>query len=145
MKTHAKTGQGFTFVEILFAMVCLGILLVPVFRMLGQGSAGVVRNRNEILAQQHASNIMSYAYFLPYDHEFLKVSASRELTALETNLGGTSVDLGVNEPGFRRTLQVSEVKPTAWKHAYKIVTVVVRWQERSGLNRHIKLAGLVAK
>ncbi|PKL49230.1 MAG: hypothetical protein CVV42_06800 [Candidatus Riflebacteria bacterium HGW-Riflebacteria-2] len=145
MTLNMKQNRGFSFVEILFAVACLGILLVPVFKMLGQGTTGVSRNRNEILAQQHASNVMSYAFFLPYDHEFLKVSPPRDVAALEAVLGGNRFDLGMAESQFSRTVAVSEVRPPDWKHTYKIVTVVVRWQENNGLNRNIKLAGLVSR
>jgi hypothetical protein len=145
MKPEIRLKRGFSFVEILFAMACLGILLVPVFKMLGQGTTGVTRNRNEILAQQHASNIMSYAFFLPYDHEFLKVGPPRDTGSFEAVLGSDRFDLSMAENQFQRTVAISELKPAAWKHAYKIVTVVVRWQEPNGLNRNVKLAGLVTR
>ncbi|NLF97708.1 MAG: hypothetical protein GX569_13300 [Candidatus Riflebacteria bacterium] len=145
MTNQIKQHHGFSFVEILFAVACLSILLVPVFKMLGQGTTGVSRNRNEILAQQHASNIMSYAFFLPYDHEFLKVSPPRDTGSFEAVLGNNRFDLGMPEDQFRRTVAISEVRPPNWKHSYKIVTVVVRWQEANGLNRNVKLAGLVSR
>ena len=56
-----------------------------------------------------------------------------------------TLDLSMEEGQFRRTIQISEVKPTDWQYTYKVVTVVVRWQEPNGLNRRIKIAGLVAK
>jgi len=145
MLRNNRQCKGFSFIEIMFAVACLGILLVPVFKMLGQGSTGVTRNRNEILAQQHASNIMSYAFFLPYNHEFLKVSPPRDTGSFEAVFGGTRFDLGMQESQFKRTVAISEVKPANWKHPYKIVTVVVRWSEPNGLNRNVKVAGLVSK
>ncbi len=145
MNIGARQNKGFSFIEILFAMICLGILFVPIFKMFGQGTTGVTRNRNEILAQQHASNIMSYAFFLPYDNDFLKVGPPVEVATFEAVLGGNRFDLGIAEPQFKRTVAVSEVKPPGSKHAYKVVTVEVRWQEPNGQNRHIKLAGLVSK
>ncbi len=145
MNNDMRHNRGFSFIEILFAMVCLGILFLPIFKMFGQGTTGVTRNRNEILAQQHASNIMSYAFFLPYDNEFLKVGPPVEIDQYEGVLGGNRFDLGIAETQFKRTVAVSEVKPPGSKHVYKIVTVVVRWQEPNGLNRNLKLAGLVAK
>jgi len=145
MNTGMKQNRGFSFIEILFAMACLAILFLPIFKMFGQGTTGVARNRNEILAQQHASNIMSYAFFLPYDHEFLKVGPPSDVGAFEAVLGGNRFDMGMTEPQFRRTVAVSEVKPPGSKHTYKIVTVVIRWQEPNGHNRNLKLAGLVSK
>lgn len=145
MKACHSRYKGFSFIEIMFAMLCLGILLVPIFKMLKQGTTGTARNRNEILAQQHASNLMSYAFFLPYNHEFLKVSATRDIGALEVDFAGNKIDLSMNESQFRRTIAISEVKTEKWPHTYKIVRVAVSWQEPNGPNRSLKLAGLVAK
>lgn len=145
MKICHNRQKGFSFIEIMFAMLCLGILLIPIFKMLSQGTTGTARNRNEILAQQHASNLMSYASFLPYEHEFLKVCAPRDLGALEVNFAGNKIDLGMDKKQFRRTLVVSEVKTKEWPHTYKIVRVSVYWQEQNMPNRCIKIAGLVSK
>lgn len=146
MKTSRSLNQrAFSFVEILFAIICLGVLVAPIFNMFGQGTKGTIRNRNDILAQQHASNLMSYAFFLPYNHDFLKVCAPRDTGSFQVEFGGKTLDLSMEEGQFRRTIQISEVKPTDWQYTYKVVTVVVRWQEPNGLNRRIKIAGLVAK
>ncbi|OGK10796.1 MAG: hypothetical protein A2W80_03580 [Candidatus Riflebacteria bacterium GWC2_50_8] len=142
--TNAKR-RAFSFIEILFSIICLGILLVPIFNMFRQGTRATTQNRNDILAQQHASNLMSYAFFLPYDHDFLKVSAPRDTGSFQVDFAGKTLDLGMEDGQFKRTIEVSEIKPADWKYAYKIVTVIVRWQESNGLNRHVKVAGLVAK
>ncbi|HAE39712.1 MAG TPA: hypothetical protein DCG57_13925 [Candidatus Riflebacteria bacterium] len=141
-----KARQAFSFIEILFSVICLGILIVPIFNMFQQGSRTTTQNRNDILAQQHASNLMSYAFFLPYDHDFLKVSAPRDTGSFQVDFSGQTHDLGLEDGKFRRTIEVSERKRSAdWKYDYKIVTVIVRWQEANGLDRHIKIAGLVTK
>ncbi|MBU1106618.1 MAG: hypothetical protein KKB51_08140 [Candidatus Riflebacteria bacterium] len=146
MKTTRPVNcRAFSFVEIMFAIICLGLLAAPIFNMFGQGAKGTIRNRNDILAQQHASNLMSYAFFLPYNHDFLDVSAPRDTGSLQVDFGGKTLDLSMEDPQFKRTIAVSEIKPPDWKHTYKVVTVVVRWQEPNGLNRRIKIAGLVSK
>jgi type II secretory pathway pseudopilin PulG len=71
--------KGFSFVEILFAIVLLGALIAPIFTLLNQSSTGTVQNRNDILAQQHATNLLAYAYSLPYDHGFLNAGPARDI------------------------------------------------------------------
>ena len=138
-------SRGFSFVEISFAIICLGFLISPIFRMLNQSSSGTVQNRNDILAQQHATNLLANAYSLPYDHPFLTPGPARAVKNLEVPANGTVCDISVTEDVYLRTIEVFEQAPVNWPHAYKILTVRVKWKEASESAREIKIAGLVTK
>ncbi len=136
---------AFSFVEILFAIIALGILIAPIFSMFSQGSSGTVRNRNDILAQQHASNLLAYAFALPYDHAMLETGPAREVGELNVPAGSEVLPLGMEEEMFRRTIEVGEVKPVDWRFSYKTVIVKVAWKEANEVLREIQIAGLVTR
>ncbi len=137
--------NGFSFVEILFAVVLLGFLIAPIFTLLNQSSSGTVQNRNDILAQQHATNLLAYAYALPYDDAFLSPGPAREVKELNVSANGASLNLGMEEEMFTRTLEVDEQKPVDWPHNYKILTVRVKWKQANESAREIKVAGMVSQ
>ncbi|MDD2999813.1 MAG: hypothetical protein PHV05_12185 [Candidatus Riflebacteria bacterium] len=143
-RLHQKSFTGFSFIEILFAIICLGFLIAPIFSIFKQGSAGTVQNRNDILAQQHASNLLSYAYSLPYDHAFLN-PGTRTVNNLDVAVNSISLPLTMEESIFNRTISIEEEKPANWPFAYKILTIVVKWKQAQNIEREIKIAGLVAK
>lgn len=136
---------AFSFVEILFAIIALGVLIAPIFSMFSQGSSGTVRNRNDILAQQHASNLLAYAFALPYDHVMLETGPAREVGELNVPAGSEVLPLGMEEEMFRRTIEVSEVKPVDWRFSYKTVVVKVAWKQANEVLREIQIAGLVTR
>lgn len=136
---------AFSFVEILFAVIALGVLLAPIFSMFSQGSSGTIRSRNDILAQQHASNLLAYAFALPYDHAMLEPGAAREVGELNVTSGSEILPLGMEEEMFRRTIEVSEIKPVDWRFAYKTVVVKVAWKQANEIPREIQIAGLVSR
>ncbi len=137
--------HGFSFVEILFAVVLLGFLIAPIFTLLNQSSSGTVQNRNDILAQQHATNLLAYAYALPYDDAFLNPGPARTVKELNVVANSASLNLGMEEEMFTRTLEVDEQKPADWPHAYKILTVRVKWKQANESAREIKVAGMVSQ
>ncbi|HNX75874.1 MAG TPA: hypothetical protein PLM07_02865 [Candidatus Rifleibacterium sp.] len=137
--------HGFSFVEILFAVIFLGFLIAPIFSLLTQSSSGTVQNRNDILAQQHATNLLAYAYALPYDHAFLTPGPARVIKELNVTADGKAMNLGMDEEMFTRSFEVDEHKPADWPHAYKILTVRVKWKQANESARQIKVAGLVSQ
>ena len=147
MNTKKNCGycSGFSFVEVLFAIILLGVLIAPFFTLMTQSSSGTVQNRNDILAQQHATNLLAYAYSLPYDHNFLNAGAARTIKDLSVTANGASLDLGMEEDIFTRTIEIDEQKPADWPHAYKILTVKVKWKQANESAREIKVAGLVSQ
>ena len=126
MKTLTNNTVGFSLIEILFALALFSLLIFPVFNMFSHGSVGIVQTRNEVLAQQHASNLLSYLSIFPYNHENLKVG-ERDFDQLELKMDVESIQLGV-EKLFRRKVKIIEIKPADWPLTYKVVSVVVSWK-----------------
>ncbi len=144
-KSQLYLFRGFSFVEILFAVILLGALITPIFTLLNQSSTGTVQNRNDILAQQHATNLLAYAYSLPYNHAFLNAGPARTVKELTATANGSALDLGMEEDLFTRTIEVNEQKPSDWPHSYKILTVRVGWKQANESVREIKIAGMVSQ
>lgn len=142
-RTHKALNTGVSFIEIAFAVLCLGVLLVPVSSIFTQGSTNTIRNRNEVLAQQHAANLMNCALLIPYDD--LVVGSAIDYKTLNLNVSGGQIDLSVEEELFSRHMTVTEETSPSWKYSYKLITVNVSWQEPSGIERNISIAGLVSK
>lgn len=142
---NKPASGGFSFVEILFTIVVLGVMLAPVSSIFSQGSSGTIRSRNDILAQQHAANLLAYASSLPYEDEFLKPGSAREVGDLPVMTGGVELALGMEDEQFVRTMEVSEIKPSGWQFSYKLVVVRVSWKQVGEQNASIQIAGMVTQ
>ena len=62
-----KRLKGFSAIEICVVGAILTVFLIPVFTLMSQGSSGTIRNRNEIIAQQYASNYIAYCNVETFD------------------------------------------------------------------------------
>ncbi len=132
-----KKIQGFSLVEICIVCGILAVLMIPVFAMMSKGSSVTIRNRNEILAQQHALNVINYCNITPYDDDFLAPTpdTGRPVSDLKINLSnGVTIDMGMQDEEFykiaSRTISVKEFNAgDGWPNKYKIVTVKVEWQQ----------------
>lgn len=132
-----KKIQGFSLVEICIVCGILAVLMIPVFAMMSKGSSVTIRNRNEILAQQHALNVINYCNITPYDDDFLAPTpdTGRPVSDLKINLSnGVTIDMGMQDEDFykiaSRTISVKEFNAgDGWPNKYKIVTVKVEWQQ----------------
>lgn len=142
-----KNKKAFSMVEICVVGGILVCLLVPVFTLMSKGSSGTIKNRNDILAQQHASNVIAYVNALPYDDEFLNVTDEKIVGSLTIKAGENLIDLDMKEDMFKRTMQIKEFPATEeWPYGYKLVTVNVEWQQQGEKKiRNVKMTGLVAK
>lgn len=140
-----RSGRGFSMVEILFTIIALGVLLAPVSSIFSQGSSGTIRSRNDILAQQHAANLLAYACSLPYEHEFLKPGSATEVGELKIMAGDTELSLGMDDEPFHRTIEISEIKPAGWQFSYKIAVVKVDWKHAGEKPFSIQIAGLITQ
>ncbi len=151
--TRQKTNNGFSITEVMVACLALGIMLVPVFMMFSKSSAGTTRNKNDILAQQDAANILAYAYALNYDHDFLKEGTKVVKEKKVKSSDGTDIDLSVTESFFHRTVNIKEYKVSQTSRAYKLISVSVEWDQSSNKDKEkekskkkeIKLTGLIYK
>jgi hypothetical protein len=134
--------KAFSFVEIMIAIICLSVVLIPLTTMFSASSTGTVNNRNDILARQHAANLLDYSYSLAYNDDFLKPGAGRSVAKVSFSAGPDTVDLDM-EHIFSRTISVEEIKPANWRYAYKLIKVSVVWNEGKNLKKEIAMTGVM--
>ena len=147
--------KALSLVEICIVCFILIILLVPIFTLLSRGSSGTVRNRNEILAQQYASNVIAYCNAMKYDDEFLKVEngqKTKEIKKLEITGIENQENINIELPKelgetASKTITITDFdKKDDWPFSYKLVTVKVVWlQPGETKARELTMTGMVTK
>ena len=139
--------KGFSLVEISIVGAILLIFLIPVVTLMSRGSSGTIRNRNEILAQQYASNYIAYANFQKFDSEKLKETTEEKLVnELSLDKGGqTFAIIDSPEDLFSRYVSIKDFPATdEIPYNYKVVTVRVEWlQPGEKKKRSVTMSGLV--
>lgn len=126
-------------VETLVAIVFLIAIIGPVAGLFSQSVSGTILNRDEMLANDYASDLMAVARSLPYD----------DLPVVERlNLNYMVVDRYSEkelEKGFNRFMSVTEFTGVAGSsYDYKVIIVEVEWTS-SGISRSIKMPGTVMR
>lgn len=138
---NIKYRSAFTIVEICLVCAIIIILLVPVFSLMTRGSSTTIYNRNEILAQQYASNLIAYCNAVPFDNEYLKDSDGRSIPVLKVNDKEEKI-----EDIFTRTLSVITYVDDVSERKYKLVSVKIEWQESGEANKHnVIMSGVVSE
>ena len=139
MNNVKKNRLAFSLVEISIVCAILVILLVPVFTLMSKGSSTTVRNRNEILAQQYASNLIAYCNAVPFDNDYLKETDGRVIPELDVQNKKETT-----EEGFTRTLTIKDFTNDVSGDKYKMVSVKVEWQQPGeSKKRSVILSGMV--
>ena len=148
-KLMRKRINGFSIVEIVVVCVIIMICLVPVFTLMSRGNSGTIRNRNEILAQQYASNYIAYANALPFDSEKIKEMTDKNINELSISKNDGSVidNIDKTEEIFNRFVTIKDFPPTDdIPYKYKVVTVKVEWQQKGEtIKRNVTMSGLVTE
>ncbi len=144
MKQIKKQSHAFSLIEVLFAIVCFSMLIIPLYSLFSQGNYGTVQVRHEVLAQQHASNLLSYLYLFPYDHPHLAPCEDKDFEHLNLEMGVESLALELDKP-YSRKLGIQEFSSADWPVRYKVITVTLSWQALSEARRELKMCGLVFK
>ncbi len=138
---NIKHRFAFSLVEICIVCAIISILLIPIFRIMSSGSSTTIYNRNEILAQQYASNLIAYCNTLPFDNEYLNDSEGRSIPELNVK-----DKLEIIEDRFSRTLSISTYVDDLSNRKSKLVNVTVEWQESSNKKNHkVIMSGLVSE
>ena len=140
--------KGFSIVEVCVVCAILTVFLIPVFTLLSRGSSGTIRNRNEILAQQYASNYIAYCNVVPFDSEKIAEVDEKVIDALNIELkDGTTVNIDKTEDIFKRIVNIKDYPETDDRpYRYKIVTVKVEWQQvGEKKQRDLTMSGLVTE
>ena len=150
MDIESRKIHGFSMVELCLVIVVLAVLMIPVFAMMSKGSSATIRNRNEILAQQYAMNIVAYCNIISYDDPFLQAVDEKPVGDLFIKLGADKkLDMDIKEEGFKkiasRTISIKDFNAgESWPKKYKVVTVKVSWQQPGELKRRdVTVSGLV--
>lgn len=154
---YRKNKKGFSLAEICIACGVLVTLLVPVFTLMSRSSSGTIRNRNEILAQEYVSNIISYCNLLSYDADFLKVDSSGEVTKeigeikmnkIICKSEDVKIELAdeLSKIVKKKTIKVKEFAEDDWPCKYKVITVMVEWQQPGETKtRNVTMSGMVTE
>lgn len=135
--------KAFSLVEIMVAVICLSVVLIPLTSMFSAGSSDAIHNRNDILARQHAANLLDYAYSLAYSDTFLLPGNSRSVPAVSIKAGSDDITLDM-EDLFSRAITVEEIKPTNWRYNYKLIKVSVEWNENKNVKKEIIMTGVIS-
>ncbi len=138
-KTNKK---AFSIAEVCVVCGIMGILLVPVFMIMSKSNSGTIRNKNEILSQQYASNILSYLCLQKYDGDELQETENKDMP--------NSMEITVNKQdhSLNRVIMVSDIEENFkkiskitysvkefasqtddWPYSYKVATVFIKWQQ----------------
>ena len=138
---NIKYKSAFTLVEICLVCGIIFILLVPVFNLMSKGSSTTIYNRNEILAQQYASNLIAYCNTLSFDNEFLNDSEGKPVPLLMIKDKEEKI-----EDFFTRTLSINTYLDDVSNRKYKLVCVTVEWQESGDTKKHnVIMSGVVSE
>lgn len=141
-----KKINGFSIIEICIVGVILTVFLVPVFTLMSRGSSRTIHNKNEILAQQYASNVIAYCNVLPFDSEKLAEVDEKDITELNIELKDDVINIDKTEDIFKRFVSIKDFPRTDQRpYNYKIVTVRVEWQQTGEKKREFIMSGLVTE
>ena len=155
MKKQKKIKKAFSLVEICVVCAILSFLWVPLFTLMSKGSSGTIRNRNEILAQQYASNVIAYCNILKFDDDFLKETEEKIIGSGTLNLtlaNDIKINMDITEESFSkiatRTISIRDYNPSNsisyFPYKYKIITSKVEWfQQGENKIRNVTITGLV--
>ena len=147
VKNKSKSN-GFSIVEICIVCGILTIFLVPIFTLMSRGSSGTIRNRNEILAQQYASNYIAYCNLQPFDSEYLnETTEEKNIEKLDLKKDGAIfAEIDKLEESFARYVSIKDYPKTdEIPYSYKLITVRVEWKQAGEkTNRQVTMCGLVA-
>ena len=137
---------GFSLVEICIVCGILAAFLIPVFTLMSKSTSGTIKNRNEILAQQYASNVIAFCNVAPFDSDILKEADSLVISDTGNTLGGIELELPEELKNIaKKTISVKKVNQDKLPYEYKIVTVKVEWQQPGdNKKRNVTITGLVS-
>ena len=147
---YLKKNRGFSLVEIAIVCIILGLCMVPLFTIMSKGSSGTIRNRNEILAQQYASNLIAHCHLMAFDDDFLKEKTNEIVNSdqLTLTLNGVETKNEIKEEGFSkiatRTVTIKDFSPSGWPYKYKVITVKIDWLQPGEPKHNVTLSGLIS-
>lgn len=134
-----NSKKAISLIETLMAIVFLLAIIGPIAGLFSQSVFGTILNRDEMLANDYAADLMSIARALPYDE--LPVVERMHLNYMVVD-NYSEKEL---EPGFNRYITISEFTSVdSSQFDYKVITVEVEWKS-SGVKRSISMPGLIMR
>ena len=140
--------KGFSAIEICVVGAILTVFLIPVFTLMTRGSSGTIRNRNEILAQQYASNYIAFCNVAPFDSEDLVEVNEKNCNELNIDFkDGSKINVDKTEENFKRLVSIKDYPATDDRpYKYKVVTVKIVWEQLGEKKkRELIMSGLVTE
>ena len=135
--------RGFSFNEVVIAILLIGTAIVPVFHIFSRSAAGTIQTQDEVLAHNYAEELLDFVFTLPKDSPLLVPAP--ELVPVDSarlTLKTTGGDLPlVTNPKFVRFLSVREPdNPMKWPYEYKLLVAEIRWKSPSGAPMKVRMS-----
>ena len=125
MKTRRRSRRGFSFAEVMVAVLVLAVGLVPLFWFFSRTNVGTMKTRDEALAWHYAAELLDVTMAKGYDGIGETPEAGVEVPEIVIGEEKTSV-----ESRFVRRLIVRPLRPdhnSEWPCLYRAVTAEVSW------------------
>lgn len=135
-----RQNKGFSFTELVIAVLLLSIGLLPIFWFFSRTNVGTQKTRDEVLAWQYAAELIDYSIARGFAGNELTDTNGVEVREITVGSEKTSI-----ENKFTRRLFVRPLAPehnSAWPCRYHSITSEVSWMAESQ-QRNIKLTGLL--
>jgi prepilin-type N-terminal cleavage/methylation domain-containing protein len=140
MMRNCSQNRGFSFIELIIAIVIMAIGLIPLMWFFSRSNIGTIRTRDEIYAQQYAAELFDYVTATGFDAHSPTDEAGIEVPAITIESETTTV-----EPRFSRRLFIDDLAPahnSEWPLQYRTVMVEVSWVADQQ-NRSLRLTGIM--
>lgn len=136
MRTQ-KTGVSL--VEALVAIAFLMVILGPLINLFSQSVAGTILNRDEMLANDYAADLIAVARTLPY-HDLPVVERLNLNYMVADNYAEKPLEEGFNR--YMSVIEFTDVPNSVFQ--YKVIIVEIEW-DSSGITRSIKMPAITKK
>lgn len=135
-----RQNSGFSFTELVIAVLLLSIGLLPIFWFFSRTNVGTQKTRDEVLAWQYAAELVDCSLARGFAGNDVTDPNGVEVKEITIGSEKTSV-----ENKFTRRLFVRPLAPehhSAWPCRYRTVTAEVSWVADTQ-PRNVKLTGLL--
>ncbi len=135
--------HGFSFTEIMIAVLIIGVTLAPMIYVFSRGTSGTIRTRDEVLAYNYATELLDYAQSLKFDEKPFLEEGNRKADEIEINGPEGPVAVLKIEPKFERylTVMVPPV-PDGLPFDYKVLVAEIRWK---GQDKKIRMSSIKSR
>ncbi|MBF0545870.1 MAG: hypothetical protein HQM08_15610 [Candidatus Riflebacteria bacterium] len=152
MKIIKQSGLGrfsekkaLSFVEIMIAVLLLGLMIVPISNFFNRGTTGTIQTRDEVLAYHYADELLAWLQSKNYDDLELAPATSKSVPTITLTSGGLSIQDSIETDRFTRSVTIKEITiGSNWPYIYKVLGVEVAWKS-GNVARKIHMSSMVYK